>query len=54
MKWEVVRLSLGSTVRVGGMVFFIIMSSTVFSQLLAYSGASAGMLQWATGRNNFV
>jgi len=49
MKWEVVRLSLESTVRVGGMVFFIIMSSTVFSQLLAYSGASAGMLQWATG-----
>lgn len=48
MKWEVIRLSLESTVRVAGMVFFIIMSSTVFSQLLAYSGASAGMLQWAT------
>ena len=31
------------------MVFFIIMSSTVFSQLLAFSGASAGLLEWATG-----
>ena len=30
------------------MVFFIIMSSTVFSQLLAFSGASAGLLAWAT------
>lgn len=36
-----------ATVKVAGMVFFIIMSSTVFSQLLAYSGASAGLLNWA-------
>ena len=36
-----------ATVKVGAMVFFIIMSSTVFSQLLAYSGASAGLLEWA-------
>lgn len=44
-----IRTSVEATVRVGAMVFFIIMSSTVFSQLLAYSGASAGLLQWATG-----
>jgi TRAP-type C4-dicarboxylate transport system permease large subunit len=30
------------------MVFFILMNSTVFSQLLAFSGATAGMLEWAT------
>ncbi len=30
------------------MVFFITISSTVFSQILAYSGASAGMLKWVT------
>jgi TRAP-type C4-dicarboxylate transport system permease large subunit len=36
------------TVRVAGMVFFILMNSTVFSQLLAFSGASAGMIGWAT------
>ena len=35
--------------KVAAMVFFIIMSSTVFSQLLAFSGASAGLLEWATG-----
>jgi TRAP-type C4-dicarboxylate transport system permease large subunit len=38
-----------ATVKVGAMVFFIIMSSTVFSQLLAFSGASAGLLEWAIG-----
>ena len=40
--------SVDSTVRVAAMVFFILMNSTVFSQLLAFSGASAGMLEWAT------
>jgi TRAP-type C4-dicarboxylate transport system permease large subunit len=44
-----IRTSVEATVKVGAMVFFIIMSSTVFSQLLAYSGASAGLLEWATG-----
>jgi tripartite ATP-independent transporter DctM subunit len=48
LTWKSMVISLESTVKVGGMVFFILMSSTVFSQLLAYSGASAGMLQWAT------
>ena len=48
LTWQAIRVSLESTVKVSGMVFFILMSSTVFSQLLAYSGASAGMLEWAT------
>ncbi|MGE3246853.1 MAG: TRAP transporter large permease subunit [Beijerinckiaceae bacterium] len=48
LTWECIFVSVESTVRVSGMVLFIIMSSTVFSQLLAYSGASAGMLKWAT------
>ena len=30
------------------MVFFILMNSTVFSQLLSLSGASRGLVQWAT------
>ena len=49
LTWQSIRTSLETTVKVTGMVFFILMSSTVFSQLLAYSGASAGMLEWATG-----
>jgi tripartite ATP-independent transporter DctM subunit len=41
--------SIDATVRVAGMVFFILMNSTVFSQLLAFSGASAGLLEWVGG-----
>ncbi len=48
LTFDAIRTSVEATVKVGAMVFFIIMSSTVFSQLLAYSGASAGLLEWAT------
>ena len=43
-----ISVSLEATVRVGAMVFFIIMNSTVFSQMLAYSGASKGLIEWVT------
>lgn len=49
LSWQVIWRSLESTVKVGAMVFLIIMNSSVFSQLLAYSGASAGLLRWTTG-----
>jgi len=49
MSRAVIVKSFTATVRVTGMVFFIIISSTVFSQLLATSGATGGMLTWATG-----
>ncbi len=45
---EVIQTSLKSTIAVSGMVFFIILNSSIFSQLLAYSGASAGLLQFVT------
>lgn len=45
---EAIRKSLESTIKVGGMVFFIIINSSVFSQLVAYSGASSGLLGWVT------
>ncbi len=43
-----VSVSLEATVRVAAMVFFIIMNSTVFSQMLSYSGASRGLIEWVT------
>jgi tripartite ATP-independent transporter DctM subunit len=49
LTWKSLRTSFESTIRVSGMVFFIIMNSAVFSELLSYSGASSGMLNWATG-----
>ncbi len=48
LTFAAIRTAVEATVKVGAMVFFIIMSSTVFSQLLAFSGASAGMLEFAT------
>ena len=51
MTYNALFLTIQATVKVAAMVFFIIMSSTVFSQLLAFSGASAGLLEWAAGFN---
>ena len=47
--WEAFNTSLMGTVRTAGMVFFILMNSTVFSQLLSMSGAGRGLVDWATG-----
>ena len=47
--WVAFKTSLQGTIRVAGMVFFILMNSTVFSQLLSMSGASRGLVGWATG-----
>ena len=41
--------ALASTVRISGMVFLLILSSSVFSQLMAFSGASTAMVDWSIG-----
>jgi len=41
------RKSLLSTVSVTGMIFLLIISSSVFSQLLAFSGSSGAVIDWA-------
>jgi len=46
--WAALRQSVQGTMRVSGMVFFIIVGSAVFSNLLAFSGATRGLLQWST------
>lgn len=40
--------SFRGTLLVSGMMLLIILGSTTFSQILAFSGASAGMIRWAT------
>jgi len=47
LNFEMIKTSVISTIKVGGMVFFIILNSSIFSQLLAYSGASSGLLNFA-------
>jgi len=44
--WSVVWKSLDDAMKVTGMTFLIITASTTFAQVLAYSGASHGMIQW--------
>ena len=48
LTWKALVESVDGTVRVAAMVFFILMNSTVFSQLLAFSGATAGLLAWVS------
>ncbi|MBM3608001.1 MAG: TRAP transporter large permease subunit, partial [Alphaproteobacteria bacterium] len=43
LTWDSIKKSVIATVRVTGMVFFIIMGSSAYSNLLAFSGASAGL-----------
>lgn len=46
-----VREAVRGALRVTGMIFLIIVGSSTFSQILAYSGASSGMVEWATAAN---
>jgi len=47
MTIDVMRKALLSTVSVTGMVFLLIICSSVFSQLLAFSGTSGAVIDWA-------
>lgn len=49
LTWDAVFKSLKGTLSVTVMMMAIIIGSTTFSQLLAFSGASSGMIGWATG-----
>ncbi len=49
LTWPALVASLNGAMRVTVMAFMIILGSSTFSQLLAYSGASSGLIGWATG-----
>lgn len=49
LSFDALRRSLLSTVSVTGMVFLLIIGSSVFSQLLAFSGASGAIIDWSVG-----
>jgi tripartite ATP-independent transporter DctM subunit len=44
-----IRDAISGTLKVTGMIFLIILASTTFSQVLAISGASSGLIQWVVG-----
>ena len=51
LTWQAVKKSLEETLRVSVMLFTILLGSLTFSQVLAFSGASSGLVQWALGFN---
>lgn len=48
LSWRSFRRSVDAALRVTVMAFLIIFGSATFSQLLAFSGASGGLIAWAT------
>ena len=48
LTWAGFRKSVDAALRVTVMAFLIIFGSATFSQILAFSGASAGLIGWAT------
>jgi len=49
LNWEVVKKSLLSAAQISIMIFLIIAGAKAFSQILAFSGASRGLIELATG-----
>ncbi len=48
LTWRILVKAFAGSVRVTAMVLLIILASSTFSQLLAFTGASSGMIEWAT------
>jgi tripartite ATP-independent transporter DctM subunit len=49
LSWKAWIASVEGALKVTLMAFLIVFGSATFSQLLAFSGASSGLIQWATG-----
>lgn len=47
--WEAMKKSVHGALRVTLMAYLIVFGSATFSQILAFSGASRGLITWATG-----
>jgi len=49
LSWQAMKASVRGALRVTLMAYLIVFGSATFSQLLAFSGASRGLITWATG-----
>ncbi|MFC1910028.1 TRAP transporter large permease subunit [Chloroflexota bacterium] len=49
LKWEVVKNATAAALRITIMIFVIILGAKAYSQILAYTGATNGMVQWTAG-----
>jgi len=49
MNWEILKISVWGSIKTTVFMFMIILGSMTFSQILAFSGASAGLIQAVVG-----
>lgn len=49
LRWDVVKKSVEATLRITVMMFMILTGSTAFSQILAFTGASRGLVEMVIG-----
>ena len=47
MTWRLMRISIRGTLRIVVMMFMIVVSAQTFSQILAFTGATRGLAEWA-------
>src|SRR5437867_11922204 len=50
LTWDAVLKALKGTAGISGMILFIILGATTFAQILSFSGASSGLVQYITGQ----
>jgi hypothetical protein len=50
LKWSSMVKALEGTASISGMILFIILGATTFAQILSFSGASTGLVQWIIGQ----
>ena len=50
LKWSSIIKALQGTASISGMILFIILGATTFAQILSFSGASTGLVQWIIGQ----
>lgn len=50
LTWDALLKALKGTAGISGMILFIILGATTFSQILSFSGASSGLVQAITGQ----
>ncbi|MDY6825620.1 MAG: TRAP transporter large permease subunit [Bacillota bacterium] len=49
LTWDVIKKTVTSTMETTGMIFFITITAASYSQLLAHTGISTGMVKWVIG-----
>jgi len=48
LNWRTIYEAAIGTVRTSAAIFFLVLGSTLYSQLMAYRGATKGLVEWAT------